>query len=279
MRASSAKESAIHLWSQDPCGHDAANGEPGSAGYICRLLAARRAYAPWMAEDLGYERVRGLRVLDVGCGQGIDLVEYASAGADAVGIDLTPRHVELARQHLAGLDGVVARGDAESLPFADDSFDHVSSNGVLHHTPDMPAALREIHRVTKPGGTAVIIVYNRHSLHYWIDQFLLNGMIRRRFFRRRGMRGVLASSVEQSSVKAELLVRVYTARQLKRLMEDAGFVDITVLRRHFRPEDTFVSAALVNRGLGVLRSARIQRYLGSRAGWYLVAHGRCAALL
>lgn len=280
MSATDAKEAAIRLWTHDPCGYDAANGQPGTTDYIRRLTAARRAYAPWMAADLGYAGCRGLRVLDVGCGQGIDLVEYASAGADAVGVDLTPRHVELAREHLAALslNGTVVRADAEALPFDDDCFDHVSSNGVLHHTPDMPAALREIRRVTKPGAAAVVIVYNRQSLHYWVDQVLLNGLIRRRLLRKRGMGAVLAGSVEQSSVGAEVLVRVYTRRQLKRLMEDAGFLDVTVLSRHFRPEDTFVTAVLVKRGMGLLRSARVRRYLGSRAGWYLVARGRPVAV-
>ena len=99
-----------------------------------------------MPAALGYDEARGLRVLDVGCGQGIDVYRYALAGAQATGIDLTPRHVELARRHLSAmrLDAEIVEGDAESMPFGDATFDRVSSNGVLHHTPDLPAALREI---------------------------------------------------------------------------------------------------------------------------------------
>src|SRR5947207_3392306 len=94
---------------------------------------------------IGIQPAKGLDVLDVGCGQGIDLAGYAMAGGRPTGVDLTPRHVELARAHPAamGLEGEVVVGDAEALPFVDESFDRVSSNGVLHHTPDMPAALRE----------------------------------------------------------------------------------------------------------------------------------------
>ena len=78
-----------------------------------------------MSEVLAYDSAAGLSVLDVGCGQGIDLVRYARGGANVTGVDLTPRHVELARAHLAacGLRGEVVEGDAEELPFSDAMFD------------------------------------------------------------------------------------------------------------------------------------------------------------
>ena len=147
-----AKRAAVEQWTADPCGSNAAEGEPGSRSYFEDLLRARFEYGPWMPESLGYDETKGLRVLDVGCGQGIDVYRYALAGARATGIDLTPRHVELSRAHLEamGLEAEIVQGDAEALPFPDASFDRVSSNGVLHHTPDMPAALREIRRVLAP---------------------------------------------------------------------------------------------------------------------------------
>src|SRR3954447_12079547 len=140
------KRAAIEQWTADPCGEVVASGEPGTRAYFESLDRARRQYAPWMDEELGYAETHGLDVLDVGCGQGIDLVRFATAGARATGVDLTPRHVELARAHLAamGLEGTAVSGDAERLSFPDASFDRVSSNGVLHHTPHIGAALTEI---------------------------------------------------------------------------------------------------------------------------------------
>src|SRR5262245_3000812 len=161
------KQAAIEQWTADPCGPEELEGEPGSRPYFERLLRGRAEYGPWFAEALDYMGARGLRVLDVGCGQGIDVANYALNGAEATGVDLTPRHVELAQQHLEamGLGAEVVQGDAEALPFDDASFDRVSSNGVLHHTPDMVAALREIRRVLRVGGEATVIVYNRRSFH------------------------------------------------------------------------------------------------------------------
>jgi len=120
-----AKAAAVEQWTADPCGSSEVDAEIGTAEYFANLDEMRRDYAPWTGEILGYSGTRGMRVLDVGCGQGIDLVRYARAGAIATGIDLTPRHVEIATAHLAaaGLEGTVVQGDAEQLPLDDASFD------------------------------------------------------------------------------------------------------------------------------------------------------------
>jgi ubiquinone/menaquinone biosynthesis C-methylase UbiE len=227
------KQAAIEQWTADPCGSSVAEGEPGSRSYFEHLLQARQEYAPWMRDSLGYDDTTGLDVLDVGCGQGIDLYHYATAGARATGIDLTPRHCELARQHLAVMEteATVVNGDAENLPFDDASFDRVSSNGVLHHTPDMPAALRQIQRVLRPGGEARIIVYNRDSAHYWVNQVLYQGILRGGLIKERSMEGVLSRGVEFSSIGARPLVRVYSPKQARELMTAAGFVSVSTTVR------------------------------------------------
>jgi ubiquinone/menaquinone biosynthesis C-methylase UbiE len=266
------KHAAIEQWTADPCGP--AKGEAGSAAYFEDLLRGRDAYAPWLHDSLGYRETSGLDVLDVGNGQGIDLFHYASAGARATGIDLTPRHCELARAHLAamGVEAQVVNGDAERMPFPSGSFDRVSSNGVLHHTPDMTAALREVHRVLRPGGEARIIVYNRSSLHYWLNQVLLQGIIRRQLLEERSMAGVLSRGVEVSSIGARPLVRVYSPRQMRRLMQAAGFVDVATSVRHYQVEDSFVTDLLASR-VPAFRDPRLLDRIGRVAGWYVIARG------
>jgi ubiquinone/menaquinone biosynthesis C-methylase UbiE len=268
--AVNGKDAAVEQWTADPCGSDRVHGVPGSASYAEELLAMRAEYAPWMADALDYSGAGGLDVLDVGCGQGIDLVNYARNGARATGVDLTPRHVELARAHLdaLGLEGTVVQGDAEALPFADATFDRASSNGVLHHTPGMDRALAEIARVLRPGGLATVLVYHRHSLHYWVEQVLHEGLMRRKLLRERSMEGVLSSGVEHSSIAARPLVRVYSRRELRRMMSAAGLAGVEVEARHYLPSDTFVTQALHRRGL--LPGAPVLDRLGRVAGWYLV---------
>jgi ubiquinone/menaquinone biosynthesis C-methylase UbiE len=202
------------------------------------------------------------------------VMRYASAGARVTGIDLTPRHVELARRHLAavGSNATIVLGDAESMPFPDMSFDRVSSNGVLHHTPDMPAALREIRRVLVPGGEACAIVYNRRSFHYWLSQVLTQGVLHRELFEERSMAGVLSRNIEQTSIGARPLVRVYSSNQLRKMLVDAGFGAVRTTMRHFNASDTPFTAWAAAR-LGWSPSPAVLDRAGRIGGWYLIGHG------
>lgn len=272
--AEQLKQAAIEQWTADPCGPATAGAEPGSRSYFDRLLAGREAYATWMPELLDYESTAGMEVLDVGCGQGIDLARYALAGACATGIDLTPRHVELARAHLAarGLSGTVVLGDAEQLPFADRSFDRVSSNGVIHHTPDIEAAIHEIHRVLRPGGEARLIVYNRNSIHFWyrhVPPAVLTG----RLLRARRTGAPLTIFPERSSIGARLHTTVYTRRSLAMLMRAGGFEVVRTSIRQFAPGDAH-PYALLARIFPRLAKPDVLDAIGRRVGWYVIGTGR-----
>src|SRR6266699_3450587 len=122
-----------------------------------------------------FRSARGLKVLEIGCGLGTDGAQFAEAGADYTGVDLTEAAVELARRRfeLFSLPGKFQTADAENLAFADDSFDLVYSHGVLHHTPETEKAIQEIHRVLRPGGRAVVMLYHRGSYNYRINISLL----------------------------------------------------------------------------------------------------------
>lgn len=97
----------------------------------------------------------GEKVVDVGCGAGIDSLIAARLAGQVVGVDMTPAMLAKARRAAreAGLGNVEFRlGYAEALPIADGWADVVISNGVLNLVPDKAAALQEMARVLKPGG-------------------------------------------------------------------------------------------------------------------------------
>jgi 2-polyprenyl-3-methyl-5-hydroxy-6-metoxy-1,4-benzoquinol methylase len=77
--AADLKAQAVACWSAEPCGMRTGDGVPGTRSYFESLLEGRHRYAPWMVEALDHEGSRGLDVLDVGCGQGIDLARFAAA--------------------------------------------------------------------------------------------------------------------------------------------------------------------------------------------------------
>jgi ubiquinone/menaquinone biosynthesis C-methylase UbiE len=126
---------------------------------------------PRLQSAVGFEKTRGLRVLEIGCGCGSEAECFARAGAHYTGVDLTHAAVSITQQRfrLANLEGRFVQGDAENLPFPNGSFDFVYSHGVLHHTPDTPRTIREVHRVLSPGGRAVIMLYYRDSFNYYLN--------------------------------------------------------------------------------------------------------------
>ena len=109
----------------------------------------------------------GKKVLEVGLGFGTLGQLLASRNADYFGADIAPGPVETMKRRLEWLGKPAEQARQASvleLPFEDGTFDYVYSIGCLHHTGDLPKSIREVHRVLAPGGRAVVMLYNRHSL-------------------------------------------------------------------------------------------------------------------
>jgi ubiquinone/menaquinone biosynthesis C-methylase UbiE len=168
------KERVRTWWNARPCGSLISELPAGSQAYFEEIEKHRYEQEPHIPQVAKFEEWRGKNVLEVGCGLGTDLLQFARAGARVTGIDLTPRAIELAaaRFRLYNLDGIFEPGDAEHLSFPSETFDLVYSNGVLHHTPDIESAVSETYRVLKPGGTAILMLYNKHSYNYLINILL-----------------------------------------------------------------------------------------------------------
>lgn len=131
---------------------------------------------PWLMERIEREAalLPGRRLLEVGCGLGYVSLEFMRRGVRVTATDLTPQAVGLTRRHFA-LENLQAEDvrveNVLSLSFRDDSFDAVWANGVVHATGDTARAIREIHRVLKPGGRAVIShFYRRRSWMYFLSK-------------------------------------------------------------------------------------------------------------
>ncbi|HET9528570.1 MAG TPA: class I SAM-dependent methyltransferase [Pyrinomonadaceae bacterium] len=169
------KDRVRDFWQSHPCGTKFADAQPGSRLFY-ELVEQHRYEKEWhIPEAAGFAQSNNLRVLEVGCGLGTDGAQFAKAGAVYTGVDLTEAAVDLARRRfdLFTLPGSFRVADAEKLDFPNDSFDLVYSHGVLHHTPDTAAAIREIHRVLRPGGRAVVMLYHRDSYNYCVNISML----------------------------------------------------------------------------------------------------------
>lgn len=140
----------------------------GSAGFFRQLDDYRYDKLRYMTKVIDFNHYKGKSFLEVGCGVGIDLVRFAQAGARVTGIDLAPVSIELAEKnfahHQVQADLQVMNGEAMTFP--DNSFDVVYAHGVLQYTADANQMIKECHRVVKPGGEVIIMVYNRIS---WLN--------------------------------------------------------------------------------------------------------------
>jgi SAM-dependent methyltransferase len=255
-------------WGADPCG--AVHGQEfdfGSREFFDEVERHRYTeYAPWMREVMGFDQFPGAHLLEIGCGMGTDLLQFARGGAIVTGADLTPRSVETSRHRFRLYDqpGTFVLADGEHLPFTDESFDVVYSNGVLHHTPDTAGAMREVYRILRPGGTAKVMLYYRHSLNYWAEMFLRRGVLGGEFVRGNSMSDVMSKWVEYNEHGGRPLVKVYSRPEARKLFTDFSEVKIDV-RQLTRPELRFLSP---------LVSERMFERLERRAGWNVIITAR-----
>jgi len=266
MTAWDPKQEAMRLWGADPCGGDVGDAREGSPEFFRDVDRDRYvSYAPWLPAAAGFDRFAGRRLLEIGCGMGTDLASFARGGAKVHAVDLTPRHLALARQRMItdGRPVRLVRSDGELLPFPDGTFDVVYSFGVLHHTPGTGTAIDEIWRVLKPGGHAVVALYHRNSAFYWFHTILVLGLLHGRLVTS-GYRRLVADIEDHNHTDALPLVKVYSRRDLRRLFKRFHSVGIEV--HHLEPGHFPYLARLVRR----LPDAWFRRASHS-LGWYIFA--------
>lgn len=155
-----------HFWEKHPLLSYEIKYEPGSQAFFRAYNPIRDQVEKFCFHLFEFDRFNDRKVLDVGCGNGWLLWNYARNGADTTGVDLTRNAVKISRKRFSyeGLSGKFMCADAGRLPLKNDQFDLVTSLGVIHHTPDTERCAREIIRVTRPGGRILVCLYYRNIL-------------------------------------------------------------------------------------------------------------------
>ena len=284
------------FWDANPCG-SATSNQDARRDYF-REIEEYRYESEWHIPLVArFPEFHGKDVLEIGCGLGTDGLQFARHGARYTGVDLSPRSVELAREHfqLFGADGEFHVVNAESLPFESGSFDHVYSFGVIHHSPDVEAIVREIHRVLRPGGTFCVMVYNATSVNYVLEIMFLRKAFRLLLypkhapallsrvlgFDRRKLETHRRLLLERPKMTKEEwismntdgpecpLARVYSAREALELFRD--FDGVATQAWYFNESHWPV--------VGKRLPEQVRRELGRRFGWHRVVTGTKPAAL
>lgn len=200
-------------WEKEPCG----TGEeiagaltPLTREWFERIEEHRYRAEPFIHAVAQFTRHRGKKILEVGVGAGTDHLQWARAGCECHGVDLTDAAIETTRTRLAlyGLRSSLQRVDARRLPFADAAFDLAYSWGVIHHSEKPEDIVEEIRRVLRPGGQFIGMVYGRRSplvFRTWVRHALLKGRPWRSFA------DVAWHHIESLGTKA------YTVREVREL--------------------------------------------------------------
>ena len=186
-----------------------------------------------------------LEILDVGCGTGVNARHLAARGHSVFGIDLAPTAV---RQFcLAGFKGTVA-DVTEGIPAADGQYDLIFASEVIEHLADTESFLKELNRVTKPGGRLILTTPNSA---FWVYRIF----------------AVLGSTV--TDVQHPGHVRFFSKTSLSDRIAAAGYEVEAVAARHIY---LIVSGAMANRSSAFLEKVGFQREMRFRTShpfWHL----------
>lgn len=167
MSQAASLDSVRDFWNRRPCNLRHGTAPVGTREYFDQVEARKYLVEPHIPGFSEFEKWRGKRVLEIGCGLGTAAVSFARAGADYTAIELSTESLKLARQRFEvfGLKGRFFEGNAEQLTdiVPVEPYDLVYSFGVIHHAPHPEKIVAAVQRYLKPDSEFRLMLYARHS--------------------------------------------------------------------------------------------------------------------
>ncbi len=222
-----------NYWNARPCNIRHSQRPLGTKEYFDEVEARKYLVEPHIPRFAEFERWKGKRVLEIGCGIGTDTINFARHGAEVTAVDLSEKSLEVARQRaqVFGLQDRIQffRANAEELSqvVPVEQYDLVYSFGVIHHTPHPDSVLEQIHRYAKPGGTLKVMVYNRRS---WKVLWIVLAFGKGRFWRQRELTAQYSEAQTGCPVTYS-----YTPAEGRRWLERNGYESVDVWVDHIFP--------------------------------------------
>ena len=257
-------------WDARPCNIRHSSKPVGSRDYFGEVEARKYLVEPHIPGFADFERWRGKRVLEVGCGIGTDSINFARAGALLTAVDLSPESLRVAEKRAEVMEVgdrirfVQANAEELASVLEGEMFDLVYSFGVVHHTPRPDRALAEMRRLVAPGGTLKLMVYHRRS---WKVFWVLATKERGRFWRAEEL--IAKHAEAQTGCPVAF---TYTRDEARVLVERQGFRVRELRVDHvfpYRIRD-YVEYRYVKEAYFRWMPDRVFRAFERRFGWHLL---------
>lgn len=221
----SVKLKNINFWTINVPGIDnqVVRSTAGTLDFYKKVDEVRYRQEPYLNNFFNQILEARVASLEIGCGLGSDLRTFATRGVKVVGLDYSPENTYLCQRGLevSGLEGRVFCGDAEYLPFPNDSFDLVYSWGCLHHTPNTQRSINEIMRVLRSGGKVMIMLYHKgYQFWYILTKYILSCKWIDKHF---SLQTFINIQYDQTP-----LSQMFSKRQLYKMFRDFNEVDIKI---------------------------------------------------
>jgi SAM-dependent methyltransferase len=264
-----AIEQVRDYWNRRPCNIRHSPKPVGSREYFDEVEARKYFVEPHIPRFAEFEKWRGKKVLEIGCGIGTDTINFARHGAEVTAVDLSEKSLEVARQRAAvfGLGDSIRfyQGSAEELRaiVPSNSYDLIYSFGVIHHTPHPERVIEELAHFSHSGTTLKIMVYYRYAWKVFSVVFTHG---RGQFWR---MSEIVARHSEAQTGCP--ITYTFTHRTARELVERGGFRVIDMWVDHIFPYRVadYVQYRYVKALPFRWLPPSLTRQLETRFGWHL----------
>jgi ubiquinone/menaquinone biosynthesis C-methylase UbiE len=219
-----------NYWEKNTPQYWYSNKRKDTKEYYDEIQKIRYSFAyPYLINLAEFDKHQNEKVLEIGCGQGTDLLQFAKGGAKVTGIDLTESAISKTKNMFEVYNYKINLkvANVEKLScFEDDYFDVAYSFGVLHHTPNTQKAINEIWRVLKVNGKAIIMIYAK-GFNYLFCKFLYFHILRGDFLRHNFQETINLHSEYKRYCP---LTKMYSKKQAQKLF--SRFKEIQIIKLH-----------------------------------------------
>ena len=208
-------EKIINYWNSRPCNIKHSDKPIGTREYFMEVTKRKYFVEPHILTFVNFNKYRGKKVLEVGCGIGTAAQTFSEHDSMYSGIDISENSIKIARQRfdVLGLNGILFVHDIQKPLIMENYYDLVYSFGVLHHIPDIKRAIHNIYNALKQGGEFKLMLYAKNSYKY---------------------KQIISGKDQFEAQSGVPVANVYTNNEVYELLGDL-FMDVQIWQTHIFP--------------------------------------------